>query len=348
MTDKRKIENSLAAIAAEWHLRMSADRVSTADKVGFSEWFNASPENLREFAEISTLWGGFEGFEEDFLARYAPAEAAPEVVELYPGTGAGSGWELGASRRSWWAGGLAAAASILLIVGIVVSNLPEPLHGAVYRTAKGERQTYQLQDGSSLTLNTQSLVTVQMTDNERRLVLRQGEAIFDVTKDAARPFLVEAGGRTVRAIGTRFNVAQKGDEILVTVLEGVVHVTAKEAQGAAPTAPAAELTVGEQLVYGDSSASEKESGVDVETVTAWRNGELIFDSQPLRTVIAEFNRYNDGIIVIGGPTLGDVTVSGTFDINDTAALIPALEQITGVRAVAVAGKVMLLLPGDAG
>ncbi|MFD2427832.1 FecR family protein [Sphingobium scionense] len=93
-----------------------------------------------------------------------------------------------------------------------------------YRTALGETRTVQLADGSRIHLNTNSSVEVALRDDIRQITLLKGEAQFDVAHDKKRPFIVNADGTLVRAVGTMFNVRLRADVTELTVIEGIVAV----------------------------------------------------------------------------------------------------------------------------
>ncbi len=81
-----------------------------------------------------------------------------------------------------------------------------------------------MEDGSRITLNTDSQIRVDLTVKERRVELQQGEAFFEVAHDASRPFIVRAGNKRVIAVGTRFSVRREANDVRVVVTEGKVRV----------------------------------------------------------------------------------------------------------------------------
>src|SRR5690606_37574017 len=123
--------------------------------------------------------------------------------------------------------------------------------GQGYNTRLGELKVAPLADGSVMTLNTASRVVVDFTETRRVVRLLEGESLFDVAKDASRPFLVEAGGTEVRAVGTSFTVRRLGDApVQVLVREGVVEVS-RHAGG--PTARPVRLVANTRAVATPTS-----------------------------------------------------------------------------------------------
>ena len=137
----------------------------------------------------------------------------------------------GVSRRVWLAAGAGLAAS--LAVGVfTVANWPAPAE--TYVTAPGQTRRIALADGTRVWLNAGSRLEVRLGRRDRRVQMADGEAVFDVTHDPARPFLIDIGDREVRVVGTEFNLRQRGDAFALTVRRGVVEVRPAERPGALP------------------------------------------------------------------------------------------------------------------
>ncbi len=102
------------------------------------------------------------------------------------------------------------------------------IHGFLaYHTQTGEQHRVLLADGSVVLLDTASEVRVDLNPSERHITLVHGKAHFEVTPDPSRPFLVDAGEGTVRAVGTAFSVYRQGSVVDVAVTEGKVEVRAQ-------------------------------------------------------------------------------------------------------------------------
>ena len=237
-------------------------------------------------------------------------------------------------RRAFVLGGALAAGIAALAVTPLVSGL---FGRTSYETARGEFRKVQLADRSTVSINSGSQLEVRLTDAQRRIALGQGEAWFEVARDKARPFLVEAGDVRVRAVGTAFSVRRHahGAEVLVT--EGVVEVWTN---GSA--VPRRRLGAGQlALVPGDGSATRVNAdAAEVARRLAWREGKLVFENAPLGEAVAEFNRYNARQIVVADPALGRKPLVGHYRIdqpeefaNDVHALlnVPVAIRADGIR-----------------
>ncbi len=202
-----------------------------------------------------------------------------------------------------------------------------------YVTKNGGYQRVVLEDGSTLELNAETEVRVKFTAAERRVTLLAGEAHFRVARDPERPFVVTAGGYSVRAVGTAFNVRFAPVEVEVTVTEGKVLVSPKESPPSSFEATEQEplVVAGQRVVI---AAGSLPSAQKVETVTpaalraalAWQDRRLVFADTPLREVVRQFNQRNRTQLVLGDSTLGDKLVGGTFASDNVDTFVRLLEN----------------------
>ncbi|MBK4994716.1 sigma-70 family RNA polymerase sigma factor [Pseudomonas sp. S37] len=191
------------------------------------------------------------------------------------------------------------AACVVVLVSAVVAWQRAPMLLADYHTAVGQRQVITLADGTRVTLNSASALSVVFSEHERRVVLDAGEALFE-TADDARPFVVDTGGEQVQGRGATFSVRRDGRVVL--------------AQG--------EAKVGEQPLA---------IAADAGTQMAWQRGKLIFNGKPLGQVLEELERYRHGRIVLSDSKLAAMEVSGVFDLDEPEALLRTLEQRYGLK-----------------
>jgi transmembrane sensor len=208
-----------------------------------------------------------------------------------------------------------------------------------YATAFGERRMFTLADGSRISLDSASDVTVRYTRTSRELHLLHGQARFDVAHDVQRPFSVLAGNETVVATGTAFNIDMTEPDIRVTLIEGHVVVFDEKAQHilrassmALGLAPASlELRAGQQLIVPVGVPPRIEAA-DVQRVTAWTSGQLIFSNEPLFEVVARVNRYSTTPIVVADPAAAHIRVTGVFNIGDVQGFIAIVTEALPLKA----------------
>src|SRR5262249_47734052 len=143
----------------------------------------------------------------------------------------------------------------------------------------------------------------------------RGEAVFDVAHDRARPFIVEAADRRVRAVGTRFSVRLAAHDLSVLVTEGVVSVaeTPQAAPGARRAIAPTRVAAGERF---DLSAGAVQvaslSATEIERHLTWRSGMLQFDGQTLSEAVEEVSRYTGARFTISDPQVRDLRVWAYF------------------------------------
>jgi transmembrane sensor len=306
------------AAALAWIVR--CDRGLTAGQAAdLARWRAADPGHEKLFREFQGTW-----------------------TLLSPSSGhAVSAPPTGNSRRRrhcWIGSGLAAAAAFTL----AYLGWWRPAHySAAPDTQVGELRSVHLPDGSQLTLNTNSALAVAFSPAERRIRLARGEAHFEVAGDRARPFVVEAGGVAVRAVGTAFTVQLRAAAVDVLVTEGTVAIARPRAASPAASVLVAAghrttVPVGALDPTRDAPASPPAvlpvAPDDVRRGLAWRERRLEFVSAPLAEIVAEFNRYNRHQLVITDPTLGAGRFGGAFRADDYAGLVRMLRENFEVEA----------------
>jgi len=264
---------------------------------------------------------------------------------------------------SWRRRALAGAAMIFVVfisAVLLLNLLSERDDGSgaasftAYDTVLGQRSTIMLADGSTVTLNTNSRIEVAYNATERGIRLRRGQALFEVAKDAAWPFVVRAGKQRITALGTAFDVrlAPKrdgaGEEIRVALVAGRVAVdelVADDAAAGAATIPEnrIELVAGERLIAsaGRERAAQK---VDLEEIISWREGRIVFRDTPLGEAVAEVNRYTtDQLRLSDDPRLWEIRVSGVFKTGQVAPFLAAQKATHAIDSQRTAHNEITLL-----
>jgi transmembrane sensor len=300
-----------------WFVRINSGDATAADRADHAAWMALSVRNRREYAKLSGMWSDL-----DRIADPRTHSAAARVAV--------SG---GLSRRGFLAAGSAAAATV---AGYVAFNgLPDVLTSDHY-TGIGERRSITLTDGTKVDLDAATAIALDFNDSSRRLRLVRGRAFFDVAKDAGRPFIVEAAGGSVTALGTRFVVHQWDRAVTVTVEESAVSV-------ASPSREQVRIVAGHNVSYGADRLGSVQTS-DVEAESAWRRGKLIFEDRPLSQVIADVNRYRTGTIRVTDESLLNLRVSGIFDVTEPDGVLEAIRSTLPVRVLEITRYLVLVRP----
>ncbi len=284
-------------------------------KVSFENLFNSSKNKVSD-VESDPLW--------DELKLY-PAELDASLSEIMEQPMPGA-------RKNRPFAGLAIAASLMVAVGawLFITSAEPGLK--YYQTERGERLELTLADGSVVKVNSASKLSVMISENERRIELEQGEALFDVASDPARKFLVHTRRGTVEAIGTLFNVNVYQPELVVTIAEGKVLVSNQQSL---PSNRAAEMvTAGHRVIVGEGGGISSEKLEDLQAALAWTEGKIMFTGEPLHLALEQINRHGKHRIAILDARLADLPVYGVFNTGDSAGFLSALEKSYHIEAIA--------------
>ena len=317
-------DTSHLAQAAAWRVRLAENDLESCPEL--SAWLAEDARNVGAWKQVQEDW-----------ALFADHATAPEILEL---RSAAQTHAHEASRGRWVrsrrfaiAHRLGIAAGILILVaGGLFLWMKEP---DIYTTRTGERRIVTLADGSQVALDSRSEVRVEYSTHARELTLTQGQARFDVAHDFERPFSVTANGHKVIATGTSFNVDLFGPTLLVTLLEGRVIVASTLALSDATKVeiplPRITLDAGEQVVFAPRTPPSV-ARVNLGQATAWENGEIVSENDPLTTVVARINRYAQHGVVIGDPQTAGLRISGVFHTGDIDGFISTIVAYLPVRA----------------
>lgn len=324
MPDEALIEKQAVA----WFTRMNG-KPSPADRQDFARWLAASAVHARVYRDVESLWSDLGPLADRFDSRDAAALAGPmeKIRELRRRRGRG---RLG--------GGIALGLALLLTGGWLWLERPYLLEDwrADYVTARGEQRSLVLADGSTLLLDADTAVAVDVSGERRRVGLLRGTAFFRVQPSEV-PFIVEAQNGEARVLGTAFEVAAREAEgVSVTLDSGSLRVALR---GGAQDVV---LKPGESVEYGASGLGTAHP-VDLSEAMAWREGRFIFTNARLADVLQRIGRYRDGRIVLVGGALGDRRVSGNIALRDTDAALAAVQSSVGFRITRL-GRLTLIGP----
>lgn len=314
-------DNTPDDAAVDWFVRMKSGDVSRSTRLEHEAWLAEDDRNRERFEAVQRSMGDLAPLD-DWMDT--------EVDRLNARVAARHAW------RNRGLVGLASAAAAVAVVTVWITTNPADF----YTTERAEQREISLDDGSRIHLNTASSVAVRYSSEERTVELNSGEGVFDVSRDAQRPFVVAAADAEVVAIGTQFRVRLGGDDVTVTVLEGAVAVFNRPDSGAtsAPGSPPSEseptlLYANDQITMSNGVMTAVES-VNASVATAWREGKLIYDATPLRQVVAEMSRYTPIELAVADG-VPDHLITGLIQIRSPDAMLRFISNavpVTPVRA----------------
>ncbi|MEH6354181.1 FecR domain-containing protein [Pseudomonas sp. 3JA] len=296
-------ELSAIRAAARWYAKLHSGITTDADRAGWNAWLSADPLHGQAWQRMTAV--------AEQMASVPGALAAPTLSDTH-----------NRSRRQ-------VLRSVLLLTSASGlgwlgwrSQATQNLF-CDYRTTVGERREFQLADGSTLLLNTDTSVNVRFDANQRRLELLRGEILVTTAVDPLRrPFKVATGPVEVLALGTRFIVRGQAQGGEVAVLEKAVEVSLPA------IGSRRRVEAGQRLDFNDRSLGTLR-GSDV-SVGAWQKGSIIAIDRPLAALLEELSRYRNGVLRCD-PAIGYLKVSGVFPVDDTDLALAALESGFSLR-----------------
>jgi transmembrane sensor len=316
----RKTAHQIDAEAADWAARVDRGPLEPGEECTFQAWLQDDVRCAGAYARVRALALATE------RARALGPDFDPAAFGPAPFL----------ARRTVLQAGGAIAASLVMAAGAWQMLR----HRGRFSTGKGETKVIALKDGSVVTLNTASEIRVNYSDTARAVELIRGEALFDVAKDKARPFVVAAGDTSVRAVGTSFTVRHlDATPVQVLVREGVVEVFKPET-GAAPV----RVTANNMAVAASDGGPAIAMPVPVAQVhrqLAWQNGQIAFEGETLAQAAEEFSRYSDTRIVIEDPVLGKEEIAGLFKATDPVGFAQKIAISLNAHASIGEGEVRL-------
>lgn len=321
------MNRQVAAEAALWVAKLHGPGRSAAMDRDFKAWLAASDAHQHAFERCTEVW--------QEVPRLSVADACTAVGRQHPA----------APRRA-----VAAAAAVAAVAAIAVASTYFQSTHDTYGTGIGEYRQVLLADGSRLHLNATTRLKVALDEDMRTVEVQAGEALFEVAKDPARPFVVRAGAHEVRALGTVFVVrrAQSApDAMSVTLIEGKVEVTAVQPTQAMPSPIA--LEPGQRIQAPAAGATLLLDRPRLDQATAWTRMELALEDVALDDAVSEVNRHGRRLVALADdPTLRDLRVSGVFRAGDSEGFARAVSALHGLEVRDDGARLVIQAAGSHG
>jgi transmembrane sensor len=343
-------------LAMRWLLRLQDDRATDQDVAEWLNWYESDERNSRAFDSMQEFWQQSRQLASgpDGAARIARLGAADSVdVDDNPPRRAASDWHLRSRIAAFIPRHIAAAiaASLpLMAVALFLMHVYRTPEVSAVRNELAPLRHTRLPDNSWVDLAANSAIEVEYTAAQRTLDLQKGEAFFSVAPNHQRPFIVKASGLRVRAVGTRFNVREADDRVIVTVTEGAVDVYAADIGGERLDFPARgaigslRLTAGNEVTWVVGTESRVVRASDPERAAAWRYGRLEYIDEPLSSVVADVNRYSSRKLMIDS-SVAQLTYTGTVLIGSIDEWLNAMPGEFPIKVIA-AGSSFSIVPSE--
>lgn len=307
--------------ATTWYVRLQNPDLPASERIAFRRWLDSDPLHTEAFHEVEVVWQKLR-------------EPAKRL--------AGNGWyrpSRHALNLRWIRGPALAMACSVLAVAVAIGLWRDPgmlqRASADYASAPGEQRQLTLDDGSSVLLDSDSALDVDLSADQRTVRLLRGRAWFDVSHDPLRPFSVHSGQLVTLVLGTAFAVDATGADRLVTLTRGRVEVRDESSGEQATLAP------NQQVRHHDRHFSDPIT-VDSTRALAWRRGLLVFDRATLGEVVDSLRRQGLPPVLLLDDSLRQQRLSGTFRTNDPQATLNALTASLQLRTTRVPGLALLI------
>ncbi len=284
--------------AAYWYIRCTDERaMRLSDRRELVAWMRSSPENVAEFLRVSGMEGTLgkqklvakAGIDDSNVIELGASSNAIQQGPSETSGSVGKGYKKKMNNKTklpWRLAAMVAAMALTIVMTLVVRGT---WFDSTVSTVAGQRQHITLEDGSVVHVGARTRLKVEFSDERRVVHLYEGEAVFEVAKDSARPFIVSTHLIDATAVGTRFEVSINPG-VTTTVSEGIVKVTARNNPA---NGKVVMLRAGQQLRVSDSGLTEPSfAHVDAERKLEWANGWLVFRGETIGEAAREFNRRN--------------------------------------------------------
>lgn len=298
---------------------------SIAERKELDEWIGLSEKNRKTFYQVKDVWDASLKKEDkshvallDFYKQQASKnQGKTKVVKL---------WKTVAGVAAVLAIGFV---SLFLLQTLNINSRPLENSALVsFKVPYGSRSEVQLSDGTTVVLNSGSELKYPGTfTNGKREVSLTGEAFFMVESDNKNPFIVETADFNVQVTGTRFNVTTYSDDDFssVTLAEGKVGIQFNGNNQPVQIAP------GQQLQINRENRKYVIKKAEVETETAWKDGEFRFKEIAFPELIKRLERWYDVTLTYSAPELEVMLYSGRFKNQETIwQVLDALKLTTPI------------------
>lgn len=319
--------------ATEWLILLQEEPDDDSLRRRFDVWRAASPLNEAAWATTRHVFGMVAATSPVHADKWGPfvaRQSAPARTRAASVAGI-----VDALKRRWLLatmGAAVAAAFALVAAPMALVQLQSD-----YTTATAAMRLIELQDGSEVTLAPASAIAVSYEAGERRVRLLRGEAFFQVKPDKERPFRVVAGDVQALVVGTSFDVRWESGGISVAVQEGIVQVGASE--GA--------FTATERLEAGQAVKIARKGEIrrgdePPHLIAGWRQGQLFAQDRSLRDAVDELRRYWGGAIVLTDGALGDLRITGAYNLDDPEEALRGMARAHGAKVRRVTPWVLVV------
>jgi transmembrane sensor len=330
-------------------LRLIEGECSPDEAAAIQAWVAAEPRRGELLDELRTVWR----LTGSGTRQWDAAAARRRLLREYNARRTAAHVSRPATpmpRRPWqgtlaWTRRLAVASCVVAIASLLAARLQrEESTSREYVTARGQRATVSLVDGTRVLLSVDSRLRVLRGYGVgERAVELEGEAYFVVRHDANRPFVVRTARGTMKDLGTEFAVRAYPHE---SYLQVVVATDSVELFNNTPNDSAATLLTlrpRDRAVIDEHRRVTVVAGVALDHYVSWTRGRLVFDDDSVATVLTQLERWYDLDIGVDDPSLGAERITISFETESAEEALSALAKVLDVRLTR-SGRSVRLVP----
>lgn len=298
---------------AAYFFTCKKDGFSKSQEIEFDSWITENIEHKKAFEKIEKLQ-----FLYSSLSQNLKDEISKEVYQ-----------EIKKERSLRKLRFLSLAASVIFVIGLSIFTAFEYQNFKITHTFQTDKfvENIALPDGSVVTLDAKAKVDIKYYEDKREVNLSFGKALFSVTKDNTKPFIVNTNKIKVQVLGTNFEVKNQKDKIDIDVINGKVSVQKLENNAYKEIAV---LTQGKHISFDKQNNKYQLKNIDIENIASWKNGILYFQDESLQDAINEFKKYKDINTNIEN-SIQKYSVSGSFKIEEFDKFLFALTKIYALK-----------------
>lgn len=277
------------------------------NKLQFNElkdaWNASYPTKMPRVIDVAKAWNGLESRQKDIKTK-------PKQIQFF-------------EKKAF-----KVAASLLFIasVGLILFySLRNGKQADITIESKDSLRQVTFPDQSTATLNRNTIIIYpESFDEQREVYLNNGESFFDVTPDAAKPFIIHTGLATIKVVGTSFNVVVNKAAIDVSVDEGKVFVYTQTDTVILEAGMAATLR------EGNPAFTEIKSNINA---WAYATHKLVFNNTPLHEVFDYIEKAQDCSIHLGNAAIGNCKLSATFESVSTDYMLTLITEALNLSVI---------------
>jgi transmembrane sensor len=325
----RNHTDKLREVAISWFIRIKDIEADDPLRSKFEQWLMASVAHQQAYADVANVWASFDSPHAlEKLADIADQDAFFQQAAQSK------------KIKNYVAGAVAAVAIGLGGLLGFQTWRAQPVMQMAAQVEVGQVKAQRLEDGTLMTMNTGTDIEVTYYRDRRMVTLKRGEAIFEVTRDESRPFIIDSGKAKITVLGTRFAVNRLHKLVRVSVDHGTVKVEPQSVDST--TQPnALILHDGEVAEVKHDNTKPTRSHHQASDAFAFEKGMVIFEEADLDEIAETLSRYRKLPLIAEPPVSNNVHISSMLKTTSIETFIHQMPELAPVRIVPTAQATLI-------